>query len=342
MKTGRYESLDAIRAFAAIGIVLMHVLGHVPIKTTSNFLTTSLIPFFCDFVLMFMIISAFSLSCGYYLRIKQGNISINEFYKRRYLRILPFFAILCLVDVIVSPSLGSVFEMFANLTLCFGFLPNYGEITVIGVGWFLGIIFMFYMLFPFFVFLIDNIRRAIVSFILSFIMAHISIAYFESEKFGMVPIDRHNILVVAPFFLIGGICYLYREGLSNFVSRNKSFAFIAVSIITVIFFCFPLYKEGKAQLLTCELILFSMWLIWALGNDNNKLLVNPITKYLGNISMEIYLCHMMIYRAVEMCHIDKYVKNGDLLYLLTSIIVLGGAILFSHIIKYRVMKLIIR
>lgn len=50
----------------------------------------------------------------------------------------------------------------------------------------------------------------------------------------------------------------------------------------------------------------------------------------------------MIYRAVEMCHIDKYVKNGDLLYLLTSIIVLGGAILFSHIIKYRVMKLIIR
>ena len=85
-----------------------------------------------------------------------------------------------------------------------------------------------------------------------------------------------------------------------------------------------------------------MWLIWALGNDNNKLLVNPITKYLSNISMEIYLCHMMIYRAVEMCHIDKYVKNGDLLYLLTSIIVLGGAILFSHIIKYRVMKLIIR
>lgn len=341
MKTGRYESLDAIRAFAAIGIVLMHVLGHVPIKTTSNFLTNSLIPFFCDFVLLFMVISAFSLSCGYYERIKQGNISINEFYIKRYLRILPFFAILCLVDVIVSPSLGSIFEMFANLTLCFGFLPNYGEITVIGVGWFLGIIFIFYMLFPFFVFLIDNKRRAIISFILSFIMANISIAYFESEKFGMVPIDRHNILVVAPFFLIGGVCYLYRESLSNFVSKNKSFAFIAVSIITVIFFVFPYYKEGKAQLLTCELILFTVWLICALGN-NNKLLVNSFTKYLSNISMEIYLCHMMIYRAVEMCHIEKYVRNGDLLYLLTSMIVLGGAIVFSHIIKYHVIKLFTR
>lgn len=30
----RYDSLDAVRAFAAIGIVMMHVLGHVPLKTS--------------------------------------------------------------------------------------------------------------------------------------------------------------------------------------------------------------------------------------------------------------------------------------------------------------------
>lgn len=85
---------------------------------------------------------------------------MNDFYKKRYTRILPFFAFLCVVDLLVSPSIGSLYEFFANITLCFGFLPNYGAITVIGVGWFLGIIFVFYMLYPFFVFLMDNKKRA--------------------------------------------------------------------------------------------------------------------------------------------------------------------------------------
>ena len=85
---------------------------------------------------------------------------MNDFYKKRYTRILPFFAFLCVVDLLVSPSIGSLYEFFVNITLCFGFLPNYGAITVIGVGWFLGIIFVFYMLYPFFVFLMDNKKRA--------------------------------------------------------------------------------------------------------------------------------------------------------------------------------------
>lgn len=90
----RYDSIDAVRAFAAIGIVMMHVLGHVPLKTNQNFITTSLIPFFCDFVMLFMIVSAFSLSCGYYERFKSGNISINDFYKTK---IYSHIAFLCLL-----------------------------------------------------------------------------------------------------------------------------------------------------------------------------------------------------------------------------------------------------
>ena len=63
---------------------MMHVLGHVPLKMSQNFITTSLIPFFCDSVMLFMIVSDFSLSYGYYKRFKSGNISMNDFYKKRY------------------------------------------------------------------------------------------------------------------------------------------------------------------------------------------------------------------------------------------------------------------
>lgn len=53
----------------------------------------------------------------------------------------------------------SLFEVFANLTLCQGLLPN-AKISVIGVSWTLAVIFVFYMLFPFFCFLIGNKKRA--------------------------------------------------------------------------------------------------------------------------------------------------------------------------------------
>lgn len=152
----RYGSLDGLRAYAALGIILMHVLANINVKPSENYLTESIIPFFTDFTLLFMVVSGFSLCCGYYTRIKEGTITPNAFYRKRYLRILPFFALLCLIDLALEPNIGSLYEAFANMTLCFGLLPPDAEIHVIGVGWFLGVVFLFYMLFPFYVFMLDN------------------------------------------------------------------------------------------------------------------------------------------------------------------------------------------
>ena len=91
-----------------------------------------------------MMISAFSLCCGYYKKFKENNIELEKFYKRRYQRIWPYFAILCTLDLIVSHNLKSLYEWFADLTLAYGLLPN-ANLEVIGVGWFLGVIFVFYM-----------------------------------------------------------------------------------------------------------------------------------------------------------------------------------------------------
>lgn len=60
---------------------------------------------------------------------------------------------LVVLDMAMSHSLGSIYEGFADLMLVFGFLPA-DIISVIGVGWFLGLIFVFYLIFPFFAFLL--------------------------------------------------------------------------------------------------------------------------------------------------------------------------------------------
>lgn len=96
-----------------------------------------MIPSFNNFVFLFMTVSAFGMCCGYYGRIINNTISFSDFYGKRFKRIFPFFGVLVLLDIILSPSIDMLYEAFANLTLMFGFLPNAGNISVIGVGWFL-------------------------------------------------------------------------------------------------------------------------------------------------------------------------------------------------------------
>ena len=154
----RYEGIDGLKAYAIIGIALMHVLANGKYGI-GGFVFERLIPSFTNLVFLFMMVSGFGMCCGYYQEIIDQKISVEDFYKKRYIKIWPYFALLCALDFVISPSKESLFEVFANLTLCQGLLPN-AKISVIGVSWTLAVIFVFYMLFPFFCFLIGNKKRA--------------------------------------------------------------------------------------------------------------------------------------------------------------------------------------
>lgn len=158
-KSERYLAIDGVRTYAIIGILIMHVRANSGI-VMDGLIFNKVIPAFTDFVFLFMMVSALGMCCGYYDRIRKGSISIDDFYHKRYSKIWPFFALLCFLDFIMSPGLDTLYMLFADLTLCFALLPN-AQISVIGVGWTLGLIFVFYMLFPFFCFLIKNSNFAL-------------------------------------------------------------------------------------------------------------------------------------------------------------------------------------
>lgn len=103
-----YSSLDGLRAYAAVGIVLMHVLANLMIKPSDNILTGNVIPWFTNFTLLFMIISAFSMCCGYYERIKSGAITPAKFYAKRYHRTWPFFAMMVMISFVIGTILEFV------------------------------------------------------------------------------------------------------------------------------------------------------------------------------------------------------------------------------------------
>jgi len=308
-KTDRYNALNGLRAFSAIGIVLMHVLanGSYPLE---GVIFNRLIPSFTDLVFLFMMISSFSMCCGYYEKMISRTISFEQFYIRRYSKIWPFFAVLSILELTISPSLNSIYEVFANLTLCFGFLN--ANIEVIGVGWFIGVTFIFYISFPFFCFLIEKKKRAFFSIIISLLLNFVCSQYFH--------VGRNNILYSFVFFMTGGIIYLYRSELSRFSDKYRWLILLLCIGSSVLYYLLP-------SVLTI-LILGTALLIYGLGSSRT-LLDNGLTKFLSSISMEIYLSHMLFFRVLEKLNLIYISTSNVISYVFASIMVLGGTILFS-------------
>lgn len=220
----------------------------------------------------------------------------------------------------MSPSIDAFYEAFADLTLLFGFLPGAGNITVIGVGWFLGLIFVFYICFPFFCVLLQSKRRAWIAFAVSLIYNFVCIVYFD--------VGRSNILYSGCYFLAGGLIYLYRH---EIMKLNRWIGLGAVVASVLIYYILGGNTVGCLLISVC-------WISYAVicaGNIRLKsyLLENKITNFISSISMEIYLSHMVIFRVVQKLGMNQIVGNGWIQYFVTVVIVLLGTIFFAAVIK---------
>ena len=355
----KYTSLDGLRAYAALGILIMHVQANVPVRPEGGFLYDTFIPSLTHFVYLFIVISAFGLCCGYYDKFKVGAIKPNEFYLKRYKRLLPFFALLVFIDTVVphapnkyeleqmaagsvvtgfTATLHSLYDAFAELTLAFNLLPN--PSPPIGVAWFLGLIFLFYMIFPFFVFMMENKRRAWISLGLCYLFSFMAVDYFLTDKFINWEMTRHSIVYDAPFLGLGGIIFLYKDKVTELVSCHKWIVLILCLGLTCIYWFVPQSNGGFAFVVIMSVIT-SSWLCYAIGT-NGTVLNNRIVSYLSSISLEIYLCHMACYKVVGFMHLPNYIDNIYLVYWLSCILTLCVAVAFSHVAKFYVLPLIMK
>lgn len=329
-KNIRYDNINGLRAFSAIGIAMMHYQANSKLAPDMGVVTSFLIPWFTNLVFLFLIVSSFSVCCGYYERMKTGSISLNDFYSKRYWRILPFFAFLSVIDVILNFSKISLAQGFMNCTLVFNLLPK-SNFDVIGVGWFIGLIFLFYMLFPFFVFLIDNKARAWGVFIISLIINFLCQEYFFTESVINWNPGRINILYSASFLIAGGLCFLYKDLLHDIAARLGNWLLIICIAANILYFFVPQSKWTLHYVIPM-LVVCSLWLIYAIGNKH-KWMQNSVINFLSNISLEIYLCHMIFFRIVEKLNLENYIDDANIYYLVVCVIGIGATVIFSYYAK---------
>lgn len=317
----KYRNIDALRSFGCLAIIAWHV------KANTNFngggggvLTERIIPSFDYLVYLFMIISGFGMCNGYYQKLKDGNYDLNKFYSRRYKKTVPFFSILIIVNCILEFNRENIFEGLMEITMLFGFLPN-NSLSVIGVAWTLGAIFAFYIIFPFVVFLLNDKRKGIISLIVTLGITYMCQSYFMTEKFVTSNFTmRHSFLFCLPYFLSGGLIYLYRNELSATVNLHKRAVLLGCVILAVGYLLSPDEIGGFDMIVPKTLILYSAMVCAVLG-EQNKWLSNRFTKFISEISMEMYLAHMVVFRVVEKLHIEKVCDDAILRYVITYFMV---------------------
>lgn len=313
-----YRAVDGLRAIACVGILLMHMAANND-YSIGGFVYSTMIPSFTNFVFLFMAVSAFGMCCGYYEKVLKGQVSFVDFYGRRFRKILPFFGLLVVLDAAMSRSASALVEAFADLTLLFGFLPEAGNLSVIGVGWFLGLVFVFYLCFPFYCVLIQTKRRAWLAFGVSLVYNAVCSGYFH--------VGRSNILYSGCFFLAGGLLYLYKDQ----IARWGWWSGAAATAFGAWFYYGVNSGAAGCLLVSAALVVLAIQL-----EDSPKaglVLKNRGVQFLAGISMEFYLSHMVVFRAAEKIGANRWFGNGVLQYAATVAGVFAGAVIFSLIVK---------
>ena len=128
----------------------------------------------------------------------------------------------------------------------------------------------------------------------------------------------------AVFFLAGGLIFIYRDKLQMIADKFRWLVLTVGLALTVLY-----YFVGVN--VPIMLAIFSVFLIYAIGNKKRIILNNRVTGFLSGISMEIYLCHMVIFRIIEKVGLTHLFGAGVMSYIATCIGTILGAILFSFI-----------
>ena len=167
----RIKGLDGVRGFASVGVVAFHVavLGGY---TGQYAMFDRTIGRGDCFVRLFFMLSSFSLMCAYYEQYDEGNFDIEKYVKKRILRIFPVFWVVMIMTILVNAYQGgtnNVWEIIGTSSMFFALMPS-GQDAIVWGGWSMGIQLIFYLLFPVFLVMTRNRKRAYMSFFLSILL----------------------------------------------------------------------------------------------------------------------------------------------------------------------------
>lgn len=294
----RLAYLDALRGFAALYVVVHHVgLMPKPPLVAPDWLK-SLIGFGGSGVTLFFMISGFSM-CLTWKRYATSLSPVKNFYASRLARIAPLFyiwLILAIVrDAVFKDSAGQHggIEIGANVLFIFNLYEPF-QTGIVWASWTIGVEMLFYALFPFIKRAgFDNFLKTSSLLALSLAFLALNRSFISTDQtLSRALFDGVGFFLVLPVFLIGMVTYeihelFHSEKAISFWLWPKRLilptAVIALCILAIHNPSGVIWYYVSAFIYAMLLLGFSVW--------GRKIIVSPLTCYLGRISYSLYLNH---------------------------------------------------
>jgi peptidoglycan/LPS O-acetylase OafA/YrhL len=295
----RLHGIESLRSIAAGLIVAFHTveIPALPIPASANVIRTH----FGLGVPLFYTLSGFVLSYGY-LDAVGSREEVLRFYVRRYFRIAPLFYAMLFVWIGYSAlkwagfAVGP-FEFLLNVSLLFGLVPGRHE-SIVWAGWSIGIEILFYAVFPIFAAVLSS-RGAAGAALLVFTVVS-SLEYRALAQSSLGSFAYMNLVTHLPFFIAGMLAFTVwrHDGFRRRDGLGRGLL-LGVALATSFLVAAPIaYRMlGWFTVVTMDRYVWAVVfaaLILSVCYFPSAVVVNRVTRYLGNISFSTYLLHPFV------------------------------------------------
>lgn len=299
----RLEGIESLRAYAAVAVIFFHLVGTGGAKLPEvlSFIGTN----FGFGVPLFFVVSGFSLAYGYWQKLNDGDAT-SSYFKRRFARIAPlFYTVLAFELVLHWMVWGKIYdpsELLVNVLFMFNVIPHMTD-GIVWASWSIGVEMIFYVLFPLLLMVCRGWLSTVLALIVSTTVATLFTIGLQPFETQLMSFMHHNFVTNAPYFVWGILAYTIHSQVSSISVKARrlvcwALCALAAGAILTLYFGTSLYAFfANRGLRTAWEMLWGIpfaTVCIAMALHPSRLLSNPVTRYLGNISFSLYLVHPII------------------------------------------------
>lgn len=311
IESQRLGYIDSLRGFAVLGVLLVHCTEIAPVPPVP------LASQGARGVQLFFVVSAFTLLLSMFERSRREPHHLRNFYLRRFFRIAPlFYCAMCVSLGLdgLSPRFSDGPPLHLSDVVTTSLFVNGWHARAINAivpgGWSIAVEVTFYAILPFLFARIRSFQSALCAWFgavaFSIAASPVSAALAGSST-------PHALASEFDFFWFPGQLPVFLSGFILFFAlreRNKPLTFYRAQLACAL--CLAgLYSANAFWGWRLHLhatssgagILFSV-LAYMLARGRPPLLVNPVTRYIGQVSYSAYICQFWVIRLMLSLKLD--------------------------------------
>ena len=344
----RITWIDSLKGIAILAVVMIHSgAGSLPsfLGKIGNIGKNG--------VQLFFLISTFLAFQSYnkYIK-KEKNIdyrTILKWFKQKIIKLIPLYYLALILSFLITGGssfwLGreghiTVLNLLSHIFFIHGFFPHYVD-SIITVEWYLSILIFIYLIIPFLHKYINNLSKAISSFIIITVACEIIKMILSRVLLFNYDVNIYNSFVYdflfinhLPVILLGIILYYTFDRFKFDRVENKkilSYSLLFISGLLVLAEAFSLngllFFSDKTRF-----GIFFFVIIISQKIYNTKIIDNIIFNYIGRYTYSIYLFHKLIIYLYDKYFSININNHVTVSWLIKYIIVVSISLLLSIIL----------